>query len=204
MINVNITDDHKMVAQSLSKIINESTFAQVTDIYYTLAACREGLVNNLPDILLLDIEMPDGDGVEFCAKMKRKYPKLKIIMLTGYKEFNIAKHALHNGALGYILKNSDPEEVFAGIETVYLGKPFLCEEVSELLKDEKRTDAIWLTNIEHRILKLCAEGYTRKQIAVDLCRNEETVKSHLKNIRIKLSAKNTTQAVKTGYGMKLI
>jgi DNA-binding NarL/FixJ family response regulator len=204
MINVNITDDHKMVAQSLSKIINESVFARVTGIYYTLAACREGLANNQPDVLLLDIAMPDGDGVEFCIEMKKTYPNLKIIMLTGYKEFNIVKHALHNGALGYILKNSDPEEVFAGIEAVYCGKQFLCEEVNVLLKDKKRTDAIWLTNIEQQILKLCAEGYTRKQIAHDICRNEETVKSHLKNIRIKLSAKNTTQAVKTGYGMKLI
>ncbi|MDR2382946.1 MAG: response regulator transcription factor [Prevotellaceae bacterium] len=204
MINVNITDDHKMVAQSLSKIINESTFAQVTAVYYTLKACSEGLANNQPDILLLDIEMPDGDGVKFCAKMKKIYPELKIIILTSYKEFNIAKHALHNGALGYILKNSDAEEVFAGIKTVYNGEQFLCEEICELLDKKNKIDTIWLTNIEQRILKLCAEGYTRKQIACDMCRDEETVKSHLKNIRIKLSAKNTTQAVKTGYSLKLI
>jgi DNA-binding NarL/FixJ family response regulator len=204
MINVQIADDHTILVQSLSKMINESNFARVTNVYYTLTSCIEGLTKQLPDVLLLDIGMPDGDGVEFCAAVAKMYPSLKIIMLTGYREFNIAKHSLHSGAHGYILKNADPKEMFAGIKTVNSGKQFLCEEMDVLLKDKKETDAIWLTDIEKSILRLCADGYTRRQIAEIVHRDAETVKSHLKNIRVKLSAKNTTQAVQTGHLMKLI
>jgi DNA-binding NarL/FixJ family response regulator len=204
MINVQIADDHKIVVESLSKMINESGIAKVTNIYYDLKACSEGLAKQLPDVLLLDIEMPDGDGVEFCSEIRKIYPTLKIIMLTGYKEYNIAKHALHSGALGYILKNADSAEMFAGIEKVNRGEKFLCEEIELLMRDRKETDTIWLTDIEKRILSLCAEGYTRRQIADRICRDQETVKSHLKNIRLKLDAKNTTQAVRKSFIMKLI
>jgi DNA-binding NarL/FixJ family response regulator len=199
-----------MVVQSLSKLINESAIAKVTDVYYNLQSCRKGLTKHLPDILLLDIEIPnsddgdDGDGVAFCSEVTEIYPTLKVIMLTAYREFNIAKHAMANGADGYILKNADPEEMFTGIEKVYRGEKFLCEKIRLLLQDKRETDTIWLTDIEKRILQLCAEGYTRKQIANIINRNHETIKSHMKNIRVKLAAKNTTQAVKTGYIMKLI
>ena len=100
MINLQIVDDHKMVVESLSKQINESGKAQVTGAYYDLASCRKGLESSVPDIMLLDIGLPDGDGVDFCKEITKKYPNLKIIMLTSYKEFSIAKRALHNGAKG--------------------------------------------------------------------------------------------------------
>lgn len=106
MINLQIVDDHKMVVESLSKLINESGIAKITDVYFDLESCRKGLVKILPDILLLDIALPDGDGVDFCAEIKKEYPGLKIIILTIYKEFSMAKRALHNGADGYILKNA--------------------------------------------------------------------------------------------------
>ena len=106
MIDLQIVDDHKMVVESLSKLIDESGIAEITDVYYDLRTCWEGLSKRLPDILLVDIALPDGDGVDFCAEVKKVYPELKIMMLTTYKEFNIAKRALHNGALGYILKNA--------------------------------------------------------------------------------------------------
>ncbi|MDR2026035.1 MAG: response regulator transcription factor, partial [Prevotellaceae bacterium] len=103
MISVQIVDDHNLFADSFSGTINESKFAHVTGVYYSLKSCREGLAKQLPDVILLDIEMGDGDGIEFCAEITKTYPALKVIMVTGFREFNIAKHALHNGAHGYIL-----------------------------------------------------------------------------------------------------
>jgi DNA-binding NarL/FixJ family response regulator len=193
-----------MVAESLSIIINKSGFARVTNLYYTLHACSEGLTRQLPDILLLDIGMPDGDGVKFCAQMTKIYPTLKIIMLTGYREFNIVKYAMLNGARGYILKNAESEEMFKGLKIVNDGKQFLSKDINNVFDDPKRANTIWLTDIERKILKLCAEGYTQRQIAVTIDRDFETVKSHLKNVRIKLGAKNTTQAVRTGDMMGLL
>jgi DNA-binding NarL/FixJ family response regulator len=200
MINVHIADDHIMVVESLSAIINASKRAmQVTNAYYTLKECRKGLSRKLPDILLLDIEMPDGHGIDFCAEMMKVYPKLKIIMLTAYKTFTIAKYALRYGARGYLLKNADVEEMFDGIEKVYQGEQFLCKEIDTLLEDKSKSSQNLLTNTEKRILQLRAQGYTLKEIGESIHRDEETIKTHLKNARIKLDAKNTIEAITIGY-----
>jgi DNA-binding NarL/FixJ family response regulator len=203
-ISVAIVDDHKMVVESLSKLINESGIALVTDVYYNLKSCRSGLAKTLPDVLLLDIGLPDGDGVDFCAEITKNYPELKIIMLTTYKEFSIAKRALHNGALGYILKNAESEEMLAGIETVSKGEQFLCEEIDLLLKEKRYEDFVWLSNREKEILKYIADGHTTKGIVDLIYRDIETVRSCRKNLLIKLDAKNTAVMVKKGYEMKLI
>lgn len=204
MINLHIVDDHKMVVESLSKLINESGVAQVRNVYYTLDSCRLGLAKELPDVLLLDIELPDGDGVDFCAEMKQNYPELKIIMLTTYKEFSIAKRALHNGALGYILKNAESEEMLLGIETVHRGEQFLCEEINILLRTKKNEEPVWLSNREKEVLKYIADGQTTKGIADIIFRDIETVRTYRKNLLIKLDARNTAEMVKKGYEMKLI
>lgn len=204
MINLQIVDDHKVVVESLKKLINESGIALVTNFYYNLKSCKEGLGKTLPDILLLDIGLPDGDGVDFCAEIKKEHPQLKIIMLTTYKEFNIAKRALHNGALGYILKNAEAEEMFMGIKTVYEGEEFLCEEIDLLLKAKKSEDIIWLSNREKETLNYIADGYTTSEAADLMFVHKETVKTYRRNLLIKLNAKNTAVLVKKGYEMKLI
>jgi len=204
LIKVSITDDHKMVVKSLSKMINESGIAQVKDVYFNLKSCRLGLAKSLPDVLLLDIGMPDGDGVDFCAEITKTYPRLKIIMLTSYKEFNVAKRALHNGALGYVLKNAEPEEIFSGIETVSKGEQFLCEEIDILLKNKKKEKVVWYSPREKEILQYIADGYTTKEIANKIYRNEETVKSYRKNLLIKIVAKNAFEMVKKSIEQNLV
>lgn len=204
MIDIQIVDDHKMVAESLSRMINESGVAQVSGVYYDLQSCRAGLSQKLPDILLCDIGLPDGDGVAFCAEAKKEYPPLKIIMLTSYKEFNIARHALHNGAMGYVLKNAVAEEIFAAIETVGRGERFLCEEIDLLLKEKEDMAVVWLTNREKEILKYIADGYTAKETAALIFRDVETVKTCRRNLFIKLNAKNMAELIKKGFEMKLI
>lgn len=204
MINLHIVDDHKVVVESLSKLINDGGRAQVTEAYHDLESCRRGLEKALPDVLLLDIGLPDGDGVDFCAELKKHYPCLKIIMLTTYKEFSIARRALHNGALGYVLKNAESEEVFAGIETVARGERFLCEEVDLLLKEKSNEEVVWLSNREKEVLTYISEGFNTQQIADLIYRDAETVRTYRRNLRIKLKAKNTPEVVKKGFEMKLI
>ena len=195
LISVSIVDDHKLVVKILSKMINESEIARVKDEYFSLKSCRAGLAKSLPDILLLDIGMPDGDGVDFCAEITKTYPGLKIIMLTSYKEFNVAKRALHNGALGYVLKNTEPEEIFAGIETVNQGQRFLCEEIDMLLKNKLEEQVVQYFPREKEVMQCIADGYTTKEIADKIHRSEETVKSIRKNLLIKLDAKNAFEMV---------
>jgi len=204
MIHIQIVDDHKVVVESLSHLINESGTVLVTDVYYDLATCRRGLEQTLPEVLLLDIGLPDGDGVDFCAEISKRYPGLRIIMLTTYKEFSIARRALHNGALGYILKNSEREEMLAGIETANRGETFLCEEIDILLREKRHQEVVWLSNREREILKHIADGHTTKAIADLIFRDIETVRTYRRNLLIKLNAKNTPELVKIGYETKLI
>lgn len=193
-----------MVAEGLSRIIDGSDIARVVGKYYNLKSCREGLSKGARGVMLLDIELADGNGVDFCAEIKREHPGLRVIMLTGFKEFNIAQHALHNGALGYVLKNADPEEIFAAIETVNRGEQFLCEEIDLLLKNKKDTKTIWLTNREKEVLRYTARGYTAKETADLICRDVETVKKCRKNLFLKLNARNMADMIRKGYEMKLI
>jgi DNA-binding NarL/FixJ family response regulator len=204
MERIFIVDDHRMVVKSLSRLINDSGIAQVENVYYDLQSCRAGLKKTLPDVLLLDIGLPDGDGVDFCAEIVQKYAGVKVIMLTTYKEFSIAKRALQNGALGYILKNAEGEEMLAGIEAVSRGETFLCEEIDLLLKEKRNEDVVWLANREKEVLKYIADGYTTEAIARLIDRHEETVRTHRRNLLIKLNAKNTAEAVKKGIEKKLI
>jgi len=204
LVKLAIVDDHKMVVKSLSNLITELKIAEITDIYYDLETCRLGLKNSLPEILLLDVGLPDGDGVDFCAEITKTYPGIKVIMLTSYKEFNVAKRALHNGALGYILKNAEPEEIFAGIETVRYGDQFLCEEIDILLKKTKKEEAVWYSPREREILQYIADGYTTKEIADKIFRDEETVKSFRRKLLLKIHAKNAFEMVKKACEQNLV
>jgi len=204
MIKVYITDDHKIVADSLSKIINESCGdVKVEQCFYDIASCTKGLKTSLPDVLLLDIQLQDGDGIELCAKLKGKYPEMKIVMLTSFSESSIVKRALQSGADGYIMKNADINELMDGIMVVNGGKKFISKDIRSTI-DNTSEDAVWLTNREKEILTLLADGLSTSDIAGKLSRDEETVKSHRKNILLKLGAKNVAEAVRIGIEKRLI
>jgi len=204
MIKVYITDDHKIVVDSISKIINDSCDdIRIEKCFYDIASCTTGLKSELPDVLLLDIQLPDGDGVEFCGKLKAKYPELKIIMLTSFSESSIAKRALSNGARGFILKNVNINELAEGIRVVDSGKAFISKDIRNNL-DDAEDKAIWLTNREKEVLCLLAKGFSTFEIAGKLSRDEETVRTHRKNILLKLGAKNVAEAVRIGIEKRLI
>lgn len=164
MITVHITDDHKILTEGLSILINESKIALVTGISHSLAECRSALSFKRPDILLLDIQLPDGSGIDFCKEMREKYPDLKILALTTHNEPSVIHRMMDNGAHGYILKNSLSEEILAGIETVMNNEIFLCEDVDLIIKKQGEND-IWLTTREQELLRHLADGYTNQEIA---------------------------------------
>lgn len=204
MIKVNITDDHRIVVESLSKILNESCDdIKVERCFYDIESCLKGLKAEIPDVLLLDIQLPDGDGVEFCAKLKAKHPDMKVIMLTSFSESSIVKRSLGSGAKGYILKNVDINELIEGIRIVNDGKTYISKDIRATI-DHTKESAIWLTNRERQILALLAEGLSTAEIAQKLSRDEETVRSHRKNIMLKLNAKNIAEAVRIGIEKRLI
>ena len=185
MITVHITEDHKMVAEGLQKSINESKIATVTSISHSLAESRKALAFGVPDVLLLDLDLPDGSGVDFCAEVRKKFPEIKILILTGHDEYSIAKRVMESGASGYILKNALSEEMIEGIEIVMDGKEFLCNDIDVLMKKEKYK-TLWLTDREKDVVRCLAKGYTNQETADELILALNTVTSYRKTIKQKL------------------
>jgi len=192
-----------MLAEGLKRSIEESSIAKVTGTSNNLEECRVALAKQLPDILLLDVNLPDGNGVDFCTEIKAKYPALKILILTTYNVYSVASRAMENGASGYILKNSLSEEVIAGIQTVMKGKIFLCEEINLMLQksDENR---VWVTTRERQLLRFIADGCSNEEISDKMFLSVETIKTYRKNIILKLGAKNSMDLVRIAMEQQLI
>ena len=203
MIRVVIVDDHKILVEGLVKLINESNIAIVSDVCYDAKSCRNVLKYNLPDVLLLDVNLPDTDGVELCKELKELYPELKILALSSYSEYSVVRRMLENGAAGYTLKNVMCEELMEGIETVAIGEAFICHELDLQLK-KKGNQPLWLTPRERDLLKLIVDGYTNPEIAEKLFLSPETIKGYRKNLLLKLGAKNTALLVKYALEQRLI
>ena len=203
LIRVVIVDDHKAVAEGFERLINESGIAGVTGKAYSVAGCLELLAKTDADVLLLDISLPDGSGMELCAKLKVQYPNLKILMLSSHSELTIIKQALNEGASGYVLKNAIAEEIIEGIRTVASGKQFLCEEANNLLKHRDH-NTIVLTHREQELLRLIVAGKNSGEIADSMCLGYETIKTYRKRLMFKLNVNNTAQLVKMAIEESLV
>jgi len=203
LIHVAVVDDHKIITDGLERLINESGIASVICKAYSVAGCKEMLKNHQPDVLLLDISMPDGSGIDLCPKIKEKYPQVKVVMLTSYGEFATINRAMDAGADGYILKNSEPDELLEGIRTVASGERFLCEEVNSTLRDNDN-NLLELTRREMELLQLIAEGYTLPEQADKMCLGYNTVRGYRQKLNIKLGAHNTVQLLQNAKALKLV
>jgi DNA-binding NarL/FixJ family response regulator len=192
-----------MLVEGLTLSINESDIAKVIGTSSTLSECRTALAFQNPDVLLLDINLPDGNGVDFCTEIKQKCPNLKVLILTTHNEYSIAKRVMDNGASGYILKNALSEEVIIGIETVMSGKIFLCDEIDILMK-KRNENPIWLTVREQELLRFIINGYTNQEIAEKMFLSVETIKTYRKNLILKLGARNSMSLVKMALEQKLV
>lgn len=202
-IRVAVVDDHRIIIEGLEKSIFESDMTRLVWKACTCAECLKLLENEQPDVLMLDVGLPDGSGMDLCSKIKSKYPAVNILILTGYSEYTVISHAINNGASGYILKNATSDEVLDGIRTVVTGKRFLCEEANSILKKE-RNKQITLTRQERELLKHLAAGHTSKEIAEKMCLGYETVRSYRKNLQTKLGVHSTVELTRIALDQKLV
>ena len=203
MIKVAIVDDHIFIVEAIEKLLNEISDIKVINHAYSAEGCRKLLISEIPDVLMLDVGLPDGDGCILCNELMQKYPSLKILMLTTYAEIAVITRALEGGASGYILKNSTSEEIIAGIRTVFSGERFMCDKVKKLLK-KSSSKRITLTGRERELLKLVVEGKTNVEIAEQLFLAVQTVKGYRSNLILKLQVHNTAEMVKEALERKLV
>jgi len=202
-IDVYIVDDHTMLNEGLTKSINQSEKVHVSRSFTTLAMCRQALMERCPDVLLLDISMPDGDGITFCQWVSKEFPKVKIVTVTIHDEYSVIQKMLANGVHGYVLKSSSVEELIKAIVSVWQGKNYLSAEVQEIIK-EGSAHVVSLTPVEHHILRHICEGMTNPEIAAQLNLSVETINWYRKRLLAKYGVKNTVTLVRVALEQKLV
>jgi DNA-binding NarL/FixJ family response regulator len=195
MINVLIVDDHPVVVEGLRKLFCESDKNFSCAIAYSVAETIKALKVFTPDIILLDINLPDGNGIDLCKNILSEYPKTKILALSSFADRSFISRMLENGANGYLLKNSTEEEIFEAVNEVLAGKTHMGSDVSEIMNKKNSSDSFKLTRREIEVLKLIAEGLTNQEIADKLFISFQTVDSHRKNLFKKLDARNRASLI---------
>jgi DNA-binding NarL/FixJ family response regulator len=203
MYKILIVDDHPVLADGLRSLLAEYKVCSNADIAATGKECIKKMNSSEYDLIFLDINLPDINGILLCDTIHKSYPLVKILALTSFSEFTCVNNMLTNGASGYVLKNAMPEEIIKGVETVMNGEIFLCHEVDILMKKESDKH-VFLTRRETDLLRLITEGYTNQEISEKLFLGSETVKSYRKNLLFKLNAKNTAALVKIALEEKLV
>lgn len=195
-----IVEDHPIVSESLARIISDSDL-DIKCLYAPNAAKGLAYLNgNSFDLILLDINLPDMNGIEFCKIAKSRFPGQKILAITTIAQRHVVEKMLDQGADGFILKTSDIDDIIGGIRQVLSGKQlYLGKGVKELLKghSQENSDLPMITKRESEILKLIADGLTNQEIADQLFISIFTVDSHRKNLLLKFNAKNTATLIKT-------
>jgi DNA-binding NarL/FixJ family response regulator len=194
-----IVEDHPIVSESLTRIIADSKL----DVKCLAASSAEkGLAflnGNSIDLILLDINLPDMNGIEFCKIVKTRFPEQKILAITTVAQRHVVEKMLEYGADGFILKTSDLKDIIGGISHILAGREFYFGKgVKELIRgiSSESNKLPLITKRESEILKLISDGLTNHEIADKLFISTFTVDSHRKNLLLKFSAKNTATLIK--------
>ena len=179
-------------------VLDKSEWVCVDFIATSRKEAMSLLFGKKPEIIFLDINLPDVNGVEFCRELKTKFPDLKIIALTSYTNKERVAMMLKAGASGYITKNSHGDELIEGLITVSEGGVFLCSEVRRIMNNTIEVESI-LTSREQEVLRLLANGLTKDQIAEKLFLSSHTIDSHRRNLFLKLEANNTPMLIRIAF-----
>lgn len=193
-----IIEDHPIVTESLFRLVSES-FENVTCIHASTGAKGLAYLNsNHFDIVLLDINLPDISGIDFCLQAKKRLPELKILAVTSLAQRHIIEKSLESGMDGFVLKTSDINDIKEGMKEVLAGNKYIGKGVEELISNRPSNDSseTVITHREIEILRLIANGLTNQEIGEKLFISTSTVDSHRKNLLMKLHAKNTASLVK--------
>lgn len=201
-IRILVVDDHPVVRQGIAVLVgSQSDMAMVAEASNGREAIQQFRKHH-PDITLMDLQMPEMNGLDALATIRGEFPDARIIVLTTYTGDMQILRALKSGAQGYLLKNTFHKELVDTIRAVHGGKKMLSAEASYELAEHSIDDA--LTPAEISVLKLIAAGNANKQIADQLSITEDTVKWRVKNILSKLGAHDRTHAAMIGLKRGII
>jgi two-component system, NarL family, response regulator len=195
-IRILAVDDHQLIREGVARLIaQESDMQLVAEADGGREAIRQFRIHR-PDVTLMDLQMPEVNGLDAITAIRRDFPEARIIVLTTYPGDALVLRALKAGAQAYLLKTTLNTELRGAIRAVYAGRKFLSAEASYELAEHATDDA--LTAAEIRVLRLIAAGSANKEIAAQLSLSEETVKGQVSRILAKLGARDRTHAVVIG------
>ncbi len=205
MIRIMIVDDHEVVRLGLSSLLSRQPGWEVVAEAGSETEAVRKADEYKPDVIVMDIRLQEGSGIEACRTIMRQHPQTKVIMLTSFVEDELLFSAIEAGAAGYVLKQVGNEDLIRAIETVAQGEalldPSVTGRVLAKLRESTRSTAFSdLTEQELRVLALIAEGKTNREIAQTMHLVEGTVRNYVSNILGKLGLSNRAEA--TAYAVK--
>jgi DNA-binding NarL/FixJ family response regulator len=210
MVHILLIDDHPLVTDGVKTMLATQEGIVVSAAAKTAKEALSILEQSTFEIILLDLSLPDMDGLALCSEIRKTNQSSKIIALTSTNETGIITQFLQRGGNGYLLKNMERQELIEAIEQVQLGKIYLCKGANEKILEQYRNvevatqQAPVLTRREKEILQLLNEGLTGPQIAKQLFLSPLTVETHRKNLMQKFNANNAQMLLKLARQQRLI
>ncbi|MBX2925283.1 MAG: response regulator transcription factor [Chitinophagaceae bacterium] len=200
-----IVDDHYMVVEGIRSLLQYENSIEWLGHAMNAASCMAFLQQKqYPDVILMDINLPDKSGIELCKEVKEKYPGIFVIGLSTFNQQSFIQKMMENGASGYMLKNATLDELVEAIDAVVKGKTFLSNETAATLRKPDDTAAPVITSREKEVLRLVADGMTNNEIAQHLFISPTTVETHRKSLLNKFAAKNTASLIRMATQMQFI
>jgi len=201
-INVLIVDDHPVVRLGLRTMLESEENIAVTGVTGSAKEALLEVARFQPDVVLMDLRMPEMEGADAIAELRRIHPDIRILVLTNYEEDEYIFRALQAGAMGYLLKSTPQEEIVQAVEMVHQNKrcipPNIAKRLFETIGREE------LSQRELEVLKLVASGLTNKEIAQRLFISDKTARNHVASCLVKLNANDRTEAATTAIRRGLI
>ena len=197
-IRVMLVDDHTMVRRGLAAFLKVFDDLQLAGEAESGTAAIQLCGELLPDVVLMDMVMPDMDGATATRAIRQQFPQVQVIALTSFKEGDLVKNALQAGAIGYLLKDLSADELAQAIRAAHAGRATLSPEAAQALietTNQPPEPGLALTEREREVLALMVEGLNNTQIAAKLTVSPSTIKSHVSNILAKLGVASRTEAV---------
>lgn len=204
-MRIMVVDDHEVVRLGLNNLLARQPGWEVVGEAGTVADAIRLADELEPDVIVMDIRLSDGSGIDACREIVKNHPTIKVIMLTSFAEDDLLFNAISAGATGYVLKQVGNDDLLRAIETVAQGgallDPSVTGQVLAKLRDSTRSEAFAnLTDQELKVLALITQGKTNKEIAANLYLGEGTVRNYVSNILDKLGLSNRAEA--TAYAVR--
>ena len=203
-IRVLLADDHTLFRKGIRNILEEMPDVEVVGEAATGSEAVDKACALVPDVILMDIKMPEATGIEATRQILQENPHIGIILVTMYDDPESAFAGMRAGARGYVLKEAEPEELRRAVVAAQRGEVMLCPIIASKVLDHFRAEVgsvsrplpyEQLTRRELEVLQSAADGLTNREIAERLCITEKTVKNHISNIFSKLNVNDRTQAI---------